>query len=95
MPNLTSHSKVLSSSVSEQLMKFIVTSIVASVILTLLLNVLPMLFPNSAAKAKCKMEEHEDGHQPRVKVFFPWKAMIVVSIVLTMLVNLISYFSRQ
>ncbi|MEE9304322.1 MAG: hypothetical protein V3U84_11130 [Thiotrichaceae bacterium] len=81
---------------------FITYSIIASVVLTILLNVLPLLFPNSAAKLQQKLEknarqaieQHEDAGQPRVKVFFPWKAMIIGSIVLTVLVNLIGYFSR-
>ncbi len=81
---------------------FITYSIVASIILTVVLNILPMLFPNTAAKlqrsieenAKQAIEQHEDENQPRVKVFFPWKAMLIGSIVLTILVNLIGLFSR-
>jgi len=81
---------------------FIITSIVGSIVLTLLLNFLPLLFPNQAANLQRKMEEHarrsieqhEDQNQPNVKIFFPWKAMIVVSILLTVLVNVISFFSR-
>ena len=78
------------------------TSIVGSIVLTLLLNFLPLLFPNQAANLQRKLEDHtrrsieqhEDQNQPNVKIFFPWKAMIVVSIVLTVLVNLIGFFSR-
>ena len=81
---------------------FIVYSLVGSVILTVLLNLLPLLFPNAAAKLQKKIEEnarraieqHEDDNQPRVKVFFPWKAMLIGSVVLTVLMNLISYFSK-
>ena len=81
---------------------FLLTSIIGSVVLTLLLNLLPLLFPNQAANLQRKVEEHarrsieqhEDQNQPNVKVFFPWKAMIAVSIILTILVNVISYFSR-
>jgi hypothetical protein len=40
------------------------------------------------------IEQHEDNNRPRVKVFFPWKAMLIGSIVLTVLVNLIGFFSR-
>ena len=82
---------------------FLVTSIVGSIILTLLLNFLPLLFPNQAAGLQRKMEEHarrsieqhEDSNRPNVKVFFPWKAMIVVSIILTVLVNVIGFFSSR
>ncbi len=79
---------------------FLVTSLIASAVLTLALNILPMLFPNAAAKAQRKIgdnarraiEQHEGDGRPRVKVFFPWKAMLVISLGLTVLVNLISYF---
>ena len=78
---------------------FLITSIVGSIVLTLLLN---LLLPNQATSLQRKIEEHarrsieqhEDQSQPNVKIFFPWKAMIVVSIILTVLVNVISFFSR-
>ena len=81
---------------------FIIYSIVASVLLTALLNVLPIIFPNIATKiqqkiaenAKRAIEQHEDVNRPRVKVFFPWKAMLIGSIVLTVLVNLIGGLAR-
>ncbi len=81
---------------------FITFSIIGSIILTVLLNLLPILFPNSAAKMQKKIEEnarqsleqHEDSNRPRVKIFFPWKAMLIGSIVLTVLVNLVSLFTR-
>ncbi len=76
---------------------FIIYSIVGSIVLTAILNILPLLFPNAATKMQKKIEEnakraieqHEDSNRPRVKVFFPWKAMLIGSIVLTVLVNLI------
>ena len=81
---------------------FITYSIIGSIVLTIALNVLPLLFPNAAAKMQKKIEEnarraieqHEDNNQPRVKFFFPWKAMLIGSLVLTVLVNLIGFFSR-
>ena len=81
---------------------FLTYSIIGSIVLTIILNVLPLLFPNAAAKMQRKIEEnarhsieqHEDDNQPRVKIFFPWKAMLISSLVLTVLVNLIGYFSR-
>jgi len=77
---------------------FILYSVVGSVVLTLLLNFLPLLFPNFAHNTMRKIEEsarrsieqHEDDNQPRVKVFFPWKGMLIGSVILTILVNLIS-----
>ena len=81
---------------------FLITSIVGSIVLTLLLNLLPLLFPNQAAGLQRKVEEHarrsieqhEDENQPNVKIFFPWKAMIVISVILTVLVNVIGLLSR-
>ncbi len=81
---------------------FLLISIIGSVVLTVLLNVLPLIFPNAAAKAQKKLEEnarraieqHEDEQRPRVKVFFPWKAMLIISVVLTVLVNLVGMFAR-
>jgi hypothetical protein len=80
---------------------FLLVSIIGSVVLTVLLNVLPLVFPDSANKIQQKIEEnarrsiqqHEDDQQPRVKVFFPWKVMLIGSIILTVLVNLIGYLS--
>jgi hypothetical protein len=82
---------------------FLVNSLIASAVLTVALNVLPMLFPNAAAKAQRKIEgnarraieQHEDDGRPRVKVFFPWKAMLAISLGLTVLVNLVSYFGHN
>lgn len=81
---------------------FILYSILASVVLTVVVNILPLLFPNAADKIQRKIEEnakraieqHEDDNQPSVKVFFPWKVMLIGSIVLTIVLNLISYFAR-
>jgi len=81
---------------------FILYSVIGSIVLTVALNVLPLLFPNAAAKMQQKIEEnarkaiaqHEDDAQPRVKVFFPWKAMLIGSIVLTVMVNLVSFVAR-
>jgi hypothetical protein len=81
---------------------FILYSIIGSVVLTVVLNVLPLLFPNAADKMQPKMEEnarrsieqHQNDDLPKVKVFFPWKAMLIASVVLTLIVNLVSFFSR-
>jgi hypothetical protein len=80
---------------------FITYSIIGSIVLTLLLNFLPLVFPNFAANTMRKLEEsarrtidqHEDDNQPRVKVFFPWKGMLIGSVILTILVNVIQMFA--
>jgi hypothetical protein len=82
---------------------FLLYSIVGSVVLTVLLNVLPLIFPGAADKAKRKLHESvsaqieaaERGEKPRVRVFFPWKAMVIGSIVLTILVNAVGYFAGR
>ena len=81
---------------------FLLTSFIAFVLLTLALNLLPALFPNAAAKAERKIvEAMQDSHQnrvdpntPKVRVFFPWKAMLIISLVLTVGVNLVSLVAR-
>jgi len=75
---------------------FILYSIIASVVLTLALNLLPRLFPNASQRTIERIHEKIDeqardvqaGNRPRVKVFFPWKAMLLASIVLTVFLNL-------
>ncbi|MEE9445233.1 MAG: hypothetical protein V3V19_06190 [Cocleimonas sp.] len=81
---------------------FITFSLIASVVLTIVINILPIIFPNAADKLQKKIEEnarrsidqHKDDNQPSVKVFFPWKTMVIGSVVLTVLVNLVGFFSR-
>lgn len=80
---------------------FILWSVIGSIVLTVLLNLLPLIFPNFAANTMRKLEEsarrtieqHEDDNQPRVKVFFPWKGMLIGSVILTVLVNLVRLFA--
>lgn len=81
---------------------FLIISLIASLVLTLALNLLPVLFPRVAAKAERKLAEKlQESHQnrvnpntPKVRVFFPWKAMLILSIVLTLFVNLIGVIAR-
>lgn len=86
---------------------FLIQSIIASVVLTVLINVLPRLFPNQSRKVERSLHEkieeafREDddrkqhGNKPRVKVFFPWKAMLVISVLLTVVVNLVGLFAAR
>ena len=76
---------------------FLLISLIGSIVLTLALNLLPAIFPNAAAKAERKIVEkmqqtHSDRinpDTPKVSVFFPWKAMLIGSLILTVFVNLI------
>ncbi len=75
---------------------FILYSLIASVGLTLALNIIPRLFPNASRRTVDRMHERmeeqarqvENGERPKVKVFFPWKFMILASIILTVFLNL-------
>jgi len=81
---------------------FLITSLIASVVLTVLINVVPMFFPKSTQKVEKRihdkleqaMRDTEEGRGPKVKVFFPWKTMLIISLVLTVVVNLIGYLYR-
>ena len=80
---------------------FLVLSLVASIVLTVLVNLLPMLFPKSSEKVERRVHEkisesiarQEEGKQPRVRVFFPWKAMLIASLVLTVVVNVVGFIA--
>jgi len=77
-------------------MSFLWASLVGSVVLTLVLNLVPRMFPAATRRAEQGLhdylvdaEEAKDPNTPprKVQVFFPWKAMLVASVVLTVLVN--------
>jgi hypothetical protein len=81
---------------------FLIISLIGSVLLTLALNLLPAIFPNAAATAERKIvekmqETHDDRldpNTPKVRVFFPWKAMLIGSLILTVLVNIVGGIAR-
>lgn len=81
---------------------FLLISLIGSIILTLAVNLLPALFPNAAAKAERKIIEKMqdtqsdrlDPNTPKVRVFFPWKAMLIISLILTIAVNFIGVLAR-
>ncbi len=82
---------------------FLLYSIVGSIVLTVLINVLPMIFPKASRKVQEKVSERmnaqieqaERGERPRVQVFFPWKAMLIASVVLTIVMNLVAHFAGR
>lgn len=85
-------------------MSFLIQSLIASVILTVLINLLPRFFPTQTRKVERSLHDkieaalNEDderrgqGGKPRVKVFFPWQAMLILSVILTVLVNVVGLF---
>ena len=83
---------------------WLLISIVGSVALTLLLNLLPMLFPKASRRARERLIDEMSEHQrridapepgPRARVFFPWKAMLVGSLVLTVVVNVLGWLAGR
>ena len=83
---------------------WLLVSVIGSIALTLALNLLPMLFPNASRRARERLLDEMREHQrridapepgPRVRVFFPWKAMLVGSLVLTVLVNLVGWLAGR
>lgn len=78
-------------------MQWLLASLVLSVVLTIVLNVFVRGFPGVTDRATRRLDDWasrptSDERPVRVRVFFPWKAMLVGSIVLTVLVNL---FARR
>ena len=62
-------------------------SIVLSIVLTVVLNVVLRLFPDASERAARRVEGL--GTAGRTRVFVPWKAMIVVSLLATLVLNLL------
>lgn len=83
-------------------MGFLVSSLVASLALTVVLNVVIRAFPGTSADARARQvfgeeqarpdELPEPDASPRMRIFFPWKQMLVWSAVLTIAFNVIRLF---
>jgi hypothetical protein len=76
--------------------RWIVVSVAMSVVLTALLNIGLRAFPDAGRRvarglAELTSPDHDGGHERdrRLRVFVPWKAMIVGSVILTIVVNLV------
>jgi hypothetical protein len=83
-------------------MDWLVMSIVASVVLTIVLNLGLRLFPGAGERGGRRAAtwaapdpevragpDEAQPHRSRVRVFFPWKAMLLASLVLTILLNVV------
>ena len=71
-------------------MNWLVTSLVLSVVLTIVLNVALRVFPGAGDRVVSRIEQTDaTDDAPRVRVFFPWKAMLVASLLLTLVVNVL------
>jgi hypothetical protein len=76
--------------------QWLLVSLVLSVVLTVLVNVFLLAFPDAGRRAAERLEQlasPAEGDGPRssqrVRVFAPWRAMLVASVILTILVNLV------
>lgn len=83
-------------------MQWLLVSIVLSVVLTVVLNVGARAFPGADERLGSRFDgqrrlaesEAFDDRRVRVRVFAPWKAMLVGSLLLTVLVNAVLWLSR-
>jgi hypothetical protein len=72
-------------------------SIVLSVVLTILLNIALRLFPDAGRRMNERLNrlaEHEEPSQSGVRVIFPWKAMLLASLLLTLAINVLLLLFR-
>jgi Protein of unknown function (DUF2905) len=76
--------------------RWLVVSVALSVVLTVLVNIWLRAFPDAGRSVARTIAERTSSnvgdvraHDRRVRVFVPWKAMIVGSLLLTVVVNLV------
>ena len=82
--------------------QWLVVSIVLSIVLTIVVNLVLWLFPGAGRRAADGMgrladnadRRAPDGGGSHVRVIFPWKAMLIGSIVLTLALNLLLLLAR-
>ena len=79
-------------------MRWLAVSLALSVVLTVLLNVGLRVFPDAGHRVARNVAEltsptiDDAGRRTRrVRVFVPWKAMILASLILTIVVNLVRW----
>jgi hypothetical protein len=68
--------------------EWLAVSIVASIVLTVVLNVAIRVFPRSSEQIGQRLTELGE-REPGGRIYVPWKAMIIGSVVLTIVVNLL------
>ena len=74
-------------------MRWLVVSIVLSVVLTVVLNVALRAFPGAGERVDREVRRVAED-RPGGGVLVPWKAMIVVSVLLTLGLNLVLWAIR-
>jgi hypothetical protein len=73
--------------------QWLAISIVLSIVLTVVLNVALRAFPRAGEQIDQRLTQLAE-ERPEGGVYFPWKAMIVVSLVLTIGLNLFLWVLR-
>lgn len=67
--------------------------IVASIVLTIVLNVALRLFPSASRRLhesvtrRAERPAYGEPSDRKVRIIFPWKAMLIGSLLLTLLIN--------
>jgi hypothetical protein len=82
---------------------FLVLSLLASMVLTVLVNVVLWIFPGVGKRVEEAFRRASDRTRPpptdepsrsAVRVVFPWRFMLVASLVVTVLLNLVVWLNR-
>lgn len=77
--------------------RFVMTSLIASLVLTIVLNVVVRLADRGQQPPRQPVRppnpDRAEEHR-RLRVYVPWKAMVVVSLALTVLLNLGVWLAR-
>jgi hypothetical protein len=83
-------------------MAWLGTSILLSIVLTIVLNVMLRMFPDAGQRVARGFNQpsppgvgQSRPSTPRLRVWMPWKAMILGSVVLTIVLNLLVWLARQ
>ena len=82
--------------------RFLVVSLVASVVLTVLVNAVLWMFPGVGQRigemlrraAERTMPPSDKAGRSAVRVVFPWKLMLIGSLLVTVLLNLLLLLTR-
>ncbi len=78
-------------------MSWLALSIVLSIVLTIVLNVAIRAFPDAGRRMNerlTRLAERDEPQHSRVRVIFPWKAMLIGSLLLTIAINLLVWIFR-
>lgn len=78
----------------------LLTSLVVSIVLTVVLNLLVRAFPGATDRGLRRLDGWAESQSQvqrsdrRVRVYFPWKSMLLASLVLTIVVNVVARLVR-